>query len=95
MNKGHKYISLDYVRNVIHKPRFQLKKENIMSKEFYRIHAPVDGHARTRKFPGIKGVRPDRKTRKIQDAISRNESYMKLSLSEKMERNPKKFSDNS
>jgi hypothetical protein len=44
-----------------------------------------------RKYPGIKGVRPDYKASRVLDAIARNKAYAGLPLEEKKRRNPKKF----
>jgi hypothetical protein len=44
-----------------------------------------------RRFPGIKGFRPDRKKMRQEEAEARNLAYQALSLEEKTLRNPKKF----
>jgi hypothetical protein len=44
-----------------------------------------------RRYPGIKGKRPDRKAIRQAEAVQRAQAYAVLSLSEKKLRNPKKF----
>ena len=44
-----------------------------------------------RRYPGIKGKRPDRKAERVETARQRAEVYATLSMSEKMQRNPKKY----
>lgn len=44
-----------------------------------------------RKFPGIRGRRPDHKAARIAAAKKRADVYAALPLEEKMQRNPKKF----
>lgn len=46
-----------------------------------------------RKYPGVRGKRPDRKAMRRVEAIKRAEAYAALPLSEKIKRNPKKYSD--
>jgi len=45
-----------------------------------------------RRFPGIRGKRPDLKGLRRQEAMERNAAYQALPLEEKMKRNPKKYS---
>lgn len=44
-----------------------------------------------RRYPGIKGRRPDRKAERVEAARQRAEVYAALSMQEKMKRNPKKY----
>lgn len=44
----------------------------------------------SRRFPGIKGRRPDRKAIRVAAAAERMEAYRALPESEKLLRNPKK-----
>lgn len=44
-----------------------------------------------RKYPGIKGKRPDKKYKRQVEAVTRHEAYQDLPPADKAERNPKKF----
>lgn len=44
-----------------------------------------------RKYPGVKGRRPDYAKTRRSEALARNKAYAALPLEEKMRRNPKKF----
>lgn len=44
-----------------------------------------------RRFPGIKGRRPDRKAARQAEAVARNTAYQLLNSDEKQARNPNKY----
>lgn len=44
-----------------------------------------------RRYPGIRGKRPDHKAYKREEALARAMVYAALPLAEKMKRNPKKY----
>jgi hypothetical protein len=46
-----------------------------------------------RKFPGIKGKRPDHKAARVAVAKENAQAYANLSLEEKKLRNPNKYAD--
>ena len=48
----------------------------------------------TRRFPGIKGPRPDKASKRKEEALKRNAAYAVLPIEEKKARNPKKFEEN-
>jgi len=43
-----------------------------------------------RKYPGVRGARPDLKQLRVKEAAERNAEYAKLSPADKAARNPKK-----
>lgn len=45
----------------------------------------------SRRYPGIKGRRPDNKKYRQEEALKRNAAYAALPLEAKVERNPKKY----
>lgn len=44
-----------------------------------------------RRYPGIKGRRPDRKSERVETARQRAEAYALLPMEEKVKRNPNKY----
>lgn len=51
----------------------------------------MDKRINVRRFPGVKGPRPDKAAKRKEEALKRNAAYAALPIEEKKARNPKKF----